>query len=123
MPLRSGRDSLRPCSELAVGPAVVLDERVEEHRVLVVAELDHLLRTAGEVLAEAALAVVDDHPVGRGGRDHGGADVEGDLALVVVLDPEELPLGDRDFSIETWEDPTPWSKDFARHGYRYERHN
>ena len=40
------------------------------------------------------------------------------------LSKERMPEGvaQADF-VKTWEDPTPWSKDFARHGYRYERHD
>jgi hypothetical protein len=43
---------------------------------------------------------------------------------IAKLSKERVPEGvaQADF-VETWEDPTPWSKDFARHGYRYERHD
>ena len=49
-------------------------------------------------LAQSVGAIVHHHPIGGGGRDHGRADVERDLALVVVLNPEELPFGDRDLA-------------------------
>src|SRR5262249_4196809 len=84
--------------ELAVGAAVVLEQRVGQHGVLVVADLDHLLWASGRVLAEAALTVVDDDAIGGGRPDHGRADLGRDPALVGVLYPEELPFGDRDLA-------------------------
>ena len=43
---------------------------------------------------------------------------------IAKLSKERVPEGvaQADF-VEAWEDPTPWSKDLARHGYRYERHD
>jgi hypothetical protein len=42
---------------------------------------------------------------------------------IAKLSKERVPEGVAADFVETWEDPTPWSKDFARHGYRYERHD